>query len=220
LRVNLRPVLLVPLLALVGCAGAQPAKSPVAEQQRGLAEMTAIARRLPPRVAAWVRVQEPQGDPQVGLTARYRMEGTGAWASVFLYHPDAPQGGAPRVPIAPGPDGPEARRDQAQFGEAPRFEVTSAEAGYGGAVVQRCAVLRQMQAARPYADYVCSAGVGGFLLKLRVTAPIGVNLTREWAAADQLVGILAGTLTRAASGDAPTSRRADMQDPATGPDDT
>lgn len=163
MRSNLRTVLLVLLLAVAGCAGDRPTKSPVAEQQPGLAEMMAIA---------------------------------------------------------PGPDGAEARRDQAQLGDAPNFEVTSVEAGSGGVVVQRCAVLRQVQAARPHADHVCSAGVGGFPLKLRVTAPIAVNLPREWAAVDQLMGIPAATLTRAASGDAHSTQRAHMRDPATGSDDT
>lgn len=217
MRPNLHPVLLVLLPALAGCAGARPADNPAADRQRALAEMTEIARRLPPRAAPWVRIQEPQGDAVVGLTTRYRLEGTGAWASVFIYHPDALQGRAPLVPIAPGPDGPEARRDQTQFGAAPRFDVRPGEMG---AVVQRCAVLRQMQSARLSADYVCSAGVGGYLLKLRVTAPIGVNTPREWVAADQLVGLLAGTLTSAASGNPLSAQRAVAPSRGTGSGDS
>lgn len=181
--------LTIAVMLLAGCATGQ-GKPAAHAAGTPIAEMTAIAQRLPARLGNWVRVSEPAGDQMVGLMTRFRHPGTPAWASVFVYHPEL-IGGRIATAVPDGPDGVLARNDQAQFGTERTFDVH-----LNTRLVQRCQVAHRRSAA-PAADYVCSAAVDGYLIKIRVTAPIQVDVPREWQAADVMTGIFAGQVMQA-----------------------
>lgn len=155
----------------------------------------AAVRRLPPRIGGWVRAREATGDGLVGLSVRYELVGTGAWATVYVND----QG---NTPIADGLDsGPVLQAREMMLGvargNAGGNPIEELIARVPDAPPQRFVIARAIGDGRGTASYGCATGVGGQVLRVRVTGSFPPGNTREIFALDGLVAGLLQGVTRA-----------------------
>lgn len=160
------------LAALAGCANPEPplpvmdVASPTPAGPPRPAVVAAVAR-LPPILAIrFERASAPRSDGMTGLMVRYNLGTSGSWATVFAYDAgqDVPDGLDSPVLRQTRAENLQVARGNAENGAARQFAVR-----VPGAPPQACAVGRAARDGRSIVNYGCATGVGGVILKARLT---------------------------------------------------
>lgn len=164
--------------------------------------VVAAAARLPPRLGlVFERTREARRDGSTGLMVRYDLPRTGVWATVFVYDdgersiPEGLDSGVIRRVLAENLD---IARANARDGAAQHMTVD-----IPGAPPQACAVGRGIRDGRGTVDDGCATGVGGVILKVRVTAFLPPGDAQEQRTLDRIVSVLLLDVTCTVAGHLP-----------------